>query len=96
LNLFSSFLNNIFAGINKIIRKKVDEIIRQIIKVVALTIVGTSIVLLGVFHLSTGFIKYFSTIFGNEAIAYGTVGVFLLLLGMILLLVIPKQQKLTT
>ena len=74
--------------------EKVDEIARQLVGIIAITLAGTTILLLGVFHLSVGIVRYLSAILGSEAVAYSLVGIFLVLVGIIVLLTLPKRYSL--
>ena len=72
-------------------KEKVDEIVRPLVRILAVTFAGTTILLMGVFHLSVGAVKYLSVVFGSEAVAYSLVGIFMVLAGIILLLTVSKR-----
>lgn len=92
LNIISSIFDNFFSNIRKMLKEKADEIERKLIKKMALVAAAIILVFLGIFQLSVGAAKYFTTILGNEAASYSLVGVLLVLGGIVLLLVaLPKR-----
>ena len=87
LYILSSFFHNLFETIRKIMKDKVEESVRRLIKVIAMTLTGVTFLLLGVFHLIVGVVKYFTLLFGSEILANCLMGGFLVLVGLIILLV---------
>ncbi len=83
----SSIFYNFLESIKQALRNKTEEIIKRLIKVITIVLIGFLFLLMGLFHLSIGIINYFTIVFGSAAISYSSVGSFLILLGIIVLLV---------
>jgi predicted membrane protein len=94
LNLVSSFFSNFLENIREAVKEEVNGIIRRLVRVVVVALAGITLLLIGLFYLSVGVVKYFTVVFGSEALAYGVVGIILVLGGTLLLLVsVPRRGR---
>ena len=73
-------------------KEKVEESVRRLIKVLAIVLTGITFLMLGLFHLIVGGVKYFTFIFGSEILANCLMGGFLVLVGIIILLVASPRK----
>lgn len=92
LNIASSLFYNLLEKMREAVKGKVDQAIRQVIKSLAIAFAGIIILFLGLFHLSTGAVRYFTVVFGGEVAAYSVVGIFLVLIAIILFLVAMPRR----
>ncbi|MDQ1279138.1 MAG: hypothetical protein QG670_398 [Thermoproteota archaeon] len=91
-NLVSIFFSNLLEKIQETAKEKIEQILRRMIKTLAIASIGIMLLLLGIFHFSFGVVKYLTVVFANEAAAYGVIGLFFVLVGIIILLIITPRR----
>lgn len=92
--ILSSIFNKIFKDLQErvddyitgIIKPYISDIIRAIIKKIIISIIGTSLIIIGVVFLCVSLVKYCSIYF-PPWMAWGLVGIIILIIGCIAALV---------
>lgn len=79
--VFSLLMDRVFEDLRRIVRRRVEAIIRLVV----IGVTGLTLLMLGLLHLSLGMVRQL-TFFLGEALAYGIVGLVFVLLGIVLLL----------
>ena len=89
--LLSSFFQSILNRLRENVQDQLETAAKRLLKIVAIALAGLTFLLLGLVYLTIGLTQYLATVFGSNALAYGIVGLFLVLIGIIILLLANRR-----